>query len=82
MLFPLGRIRPDDDSRPSPLTGNVEEKRSRANVSKSFDVPKPPGPGEERPGFFRDDETESGRNEGEALRSTNIVTPGESVVVS
>jgi len=77
MLFPLDGIRPGETTVDLTVTGNVEE--ISANVSKSFDVPKPPGPGEARPWFLSDRMDRMGENAVMAPSLDEVVTPGEFV---
>jgi len=77
MLFPLDGIRPGDTTVDVTVTGNVEE--ISANASKSFNVPKPPGPGEARPWFLSDPLDRMGENAVLAPSFDDTVTPGEFV---
>lgn len=73
MLFPLDGIRPGDTTVDLTVTGNVEE--LSANVSKSFSIPKPPGPGEARPWFLSDHLDRMGDNAVLVPSLDGIVTP-------
>jgi hypothetical protein len=77
MLFPLDGIPPGDTTVDLTVTGNVEE--VSANVSKSFNIPKPPGPGEARPWFLSDHLDRMGANAVLAPSFDDIVTPGRFV---
>jgi hypothetical protein len=77
MLFPLDGIRPGATTVDVTVTGNVEE--MSANVSKSFNVPKPPGPGEARPWFLSERVDRMGDEAVLTPSFDNVVTPGEFV---
>jgi VWFA-related protein len=77
LLFPLDRIPPGNTTVDLTVTGNVED--LSANVSKSFDIPKPPGPGEVRPWFLSDHLERMGENAVLAPSFDNVVTPGKFV---
>lgn len=77
MLFPLDGIQPGDTTVDLTVTGNAEE--ISANVSKSFDVPKPPGPGEARPWFLSDRMDRMGENAVLAPSFDDVVMPDEFV---
>ncbi|PWU24352.1 MAG: hypothetical protein C5B48_06815, partial [Candidatus Rokuibacteriota bacterium] len=77
MLFPLDEIRPGETTVDLTVTGNVEE--ISGNVSKSFNIPKPPGPGEARPWFLSDHLDRMGDNAVLAPSFDGIVTPDKFV---
>ena len=77
LLFPLEGIQSGDITVDLTVIGNVEE--ISANVSKTFNVPKPPSPGEARPWFLSDHLDRMGETAVLAPSFDNIVTTGELV---
>jgi hypothetical protein len=77
MLFPLEGIKPGEVTVDLTVTGDAED--ISANASRSFAVPKPPGPGEARPWFLSDHMGRIGETTVNAPSFDDVVTPGEIV---
>jgi len=77
MLFPVEGVRPGDTTVDLTVTADVEE--VSAKVRRSFEVPKPPKPGEAHPWFLSDHQVRFGESVVLAPSLDEVVSPGEAI---